>query len=440
MTDPQIAPQADPQADQVSPLPEKQSFAALRHRGFFWYFLLSAMAMMADSVEHVVSYDAMWDKFKSQELQGFAVISHWVPFLLFSIHAGALADRVDPRKVIILGMVLFMIATLGWGYFLLTDTLEVWHAVVLLIIHGLAGVFWAPAGQMLIHDIVGNDRLQSGVRLMATSRTLGVMLGPAMGGALLLFFDHAWALILNAFIYVPLIIWCLKAPYGPAFYPPEKKRRPAAMRGMTDIAAALKAAARHRIIMSMTLLAGGASFFVGNAHQALMPEFTDLLVPTGVTGLSENTMHYVALFGAGAAGALIAGVVLESRSLLTARPRTAFTLVLFWCVAMGSFAISGNYYLSFALLLVAGFLDLSFNSMTQTLVQLNTPPDARGKVLGLYAVSSLGMKSFSGVTVGIAGGLIGIQLSLGISAAALFLFTIGLMAYAMALPAQEPAE
>jgi hypothetical protein len=78
--------------------------------------------------------------------------------------------------------------------------------------------------------------------------------------------------------------------------------------------------------------------------------------------------------------------------------------------------------------------------MTQTLVQLNTPADARGKILGLYAVSSLGMKSFSGVTVGIAGGLIGIQWSLGLSAAALFLFTIGLMAYAMALPVGEPAE
>ena len=111
--------------------------------------------MMADNIEHVISYWVIFQKFQSPTLAGFAVISHWVPFLLFSIWSGALADKYDPRRVIQWGMYLFMLVTLAWGILFLTDRLEVWHAVILLVIHGFAGVLWGPAAQMMIHDIVG---------------------------------------------------------------------------------------------------------------------------------------------------------------------------------------------------------------------------------------------------------------------------------------------
>ena len=82
------------------------SFAALRHRGFRAYFLLSALAMMADNIEHVISYWVVHERFDSPALGGFAVVSHWLPFLLFSVYSGALADRLDPRRMIQLGMAL----------------------------------------------------------------------------------------------------------------------------------------------------------------------------------------------------------------------------------------------------------------------------------------------------------------------------------------------
>jgi len=69
------------------------AFAALRHRSFRAYFLTSAAAMMADNIEHVISYWVMFEKFQSPALAGFAVVSHWLPFLLFSVYSGALADR-----------------------------------------------------------------------------------------------------------------------------------------------------------------------------------------------------------------------------------------------------------------------------------------------------------------------------------------------------------
>jgi hypothetical protein len=72
------------------------------------------------------------------------------------------------------------------------------------------------------------------------------------------------------------------------------------------------------------------------------------------------------------------------------------------------------------LLFCAGFLELSFYAMAQALVQINAPAAMRGRVIGLFSMSALGLRSFSGVTVGLAGSLIGIHLSLALSAALLF--------------------
>lgn len=119
-----------------------KSFAALRHPGYRAYFLSMAVAMMADSIEHVISYWVIFEKFQSPALGGFAIVSHWLPFLLLSVHVGALADRFDPRRIIQLGMVLFMLVSIAWGILFLTDTLQMWHAMVLLVAHGIAGVLW----------------------------------------------------------------------------------------------------------------------------------------------------------------------------------------------------------------------------------------------------------------------------------------------------------
>src|SRR5438094_9708772 len=78
--------------------------------------------MMADSIEHVISYWIIFQKFHSPALGGFAVLSHWLPFLFFSVYSGALADRFDPRRIIQLGMLLFMAASLGWGLLFLTGS------------------------------------------------------------------------------------------------------------------------------------------------------------------------------------------------------------------------------------------------------------------------------------------------------------------------------
>ena len=411
----------DPHHGGPPPAAPPQSFAALRHPGYRAYFVGSALAMMADSIEHVISYWIMFQKFHSPALGGFAMLSHWLPFLFFSVYSGALADRFDPRRIIQLGMLCFMGASLGWGLLFLTDSLEMWHAMALLVLHGFAGVLWHPSAQLLIHDIVGTAHLQSAVRLGATARYLGLLFGPAVGGALLIAFGPAYAILLNAVIYLPLLSWLWKAPYGPRF----RKGGPApvrAVKGLSDIVSTVRDIAGNRTIASMILLAGLTSLFVGNGYQPQMPEFAHDL------GHGDPDMSYSMLLAADAAGALFAGVLLESLGLLQARPRTACVLAMLWCVAIASFAASSSYPLAIALLFAVGFLELSFNAMAQTLVQLRAPAPIRGRVIGLYLLSGLGMRAFSGVTIGVVGGMIGIHWSLALSALVLLAVIAALLA------------
>ena len=401
--------------------PDRRSYAALRFPASRNYLLGAALAMMADSVEHVVSYWIIFEKFQSPSLAGFAVIAHWVPFLLCSFWAGALADRYDPRRIIQIGMGLFMLVSLGWGILLATDTLEKWHAVILLIVHGLAGVLWAPAGQILVHDVVGGRQLQSAIRLLATSRTLGLLLGPAVGGGLLLIVGPTIGIFINVLIYLPLTLWLIN---NPKTINTDRETSSAPISSFRDMVDSIRQISGIPVVFAMSFLAGLAAFFVGNAHEPQMPEFARDL------GYGGEGFYYSLLLAANAIGALTAGIVLEAGSLLQAKTRTSFILGVLWACAIFGFAVSQNYVLAFCLLICAGFLDLSFNSMTRTLAQLHSPPEIRGRAIGLFNVGSLGCRAFSGFTVGFGGGMIGIHWSLGMSALVLFVCMVALFVWA----------
>src|ERR1051326_7706370 len=193
---------ARPSPQAIGAEQKQPAFAALRHRNFRFFFAGTMLAMMADNIEHVVSYWLLYQKFHSPALAGFAEISHWTPFLFLSIYFGGVADRYDCRKIVQAAQVLFMAVSAAWAILFFTDAIRMWHAVALLILHGLAGVMWAPAEQLLIPDIVGAEDLRSAVRLNATSRQLGLLFGPAVGAGLMLLLHPALALVVNVSIYL----------------------------------------------------------------------------------------------------------------------------------------------------------------------------------------------------------------------------------------------
>src|SRR4030095_2444648 len=168
-----------------------------------------------------------------------------------------------------------------------------------------------------------------------------------------------------------------------------------------------------------------SSFLVGNAFQAQMPEFAHDL------GTEQADSSYTVLLAANAAGALAGGVILGQRGFLQPRPQTAIVLTILWCASVAGFAAATSYALAVALMFIAGFLNLAAVAMAQALVQLEAPPHLRGRLIGLYYVSTNGLRAFSGVTVGILGSLIGIHWSLALSALVLLTITSVLFALSM---------
>ena len=400
--------------------PPGTKFGALQHRDYRRYFALVLLSATADNIEHVISYWVIFQAFHSPLLAGFAVISHWVPFLLFSVYAGSLADRYDCRKLIQISQGLFALASLAWAVLFLTGTLRVWHAAAILLIHGAAGVIGLPASQLIVYDIVGPERLPSAIRLNATSRYLAILFGPAVGGGLMLLLGPGQGLLANILIYVPFTLYLLRMPYT------GHRRDPGARRatgfGLADIQRLLGEARADSRLLTMILLGGTTSFLVGNAFQAQMPEYAHHL------GADEAGAWYSVLLAANAVGAIIGAVLLESSTFVTLSARAAILCALVWGVLMAIFPAAQNYPVAVLLLVLAGVFNVAFTSMAQTIVQLLAPPHLRGSMVGLFNTSMLGLRAGSGLTVGVLGALIGVQWSLTLSSAAVVLVAVSLLA------------
>jgi MFS family permease len=395
----------------------------MRHGPFRAYFGTGLLSMMADNVEHVISYWVIFQAFHSPTLAGFAVISHWTPFLVLGFWFGSLADRYDCRKILIASQLAFILASVAWALLFLTGTLQTWHAVVLLIVHGVAGALWSPAGQLIIHDIVGHDQLQSGVRLAATGRSVGLLFGPAVGGALLLVLGPAYGLMANALLYLPMTIWLLRTPYTGHLRTGSSDD--SARLSLADAVRTLREISGNRGILVMIALAGLSSLFIGNAYQAQMPAFA------AVFGSAQSEITYSVLLTASAAGSVLGGFGLESLAFFRQpRIRIAVMLALLWATSILLFAITSVYVLAVMALLVAGVLNIGFTSMAQAYVQLEAPPARRGRVVGLFSMSWNGLRVGSGVTVGLLGAVIGIHYSLALSALAFLAVGLALLAYA----------
>jgi MFS family permease len=404
------------------PVAAPRKFAALRNRDCRPYLFGAALAMMADNIEHVITYWVLWEKFHSPALSGFQVISHWVPFLLFSVYFGALADRYDCRRVIQAAQVLFMLVSAAWGVLFLTGSLRVWEACLLLVLHGLAGALWGPGEQLMLHDFVGSDDLPSAVRLNATFRSLGVLFGPVIGSVLLLGLGPTAGIFANIAFYLPLTLFLFRTKFTGHVRDGGVRRERI---GIIDSVRVLRQVGSNHTLVSMIILGGLGSFFVGASMQSSMPIFASDL------GAGSAGSAYGVLLFANGAGGVIGGILLEATGRVKPSVLAAVVSTGVYGLTSLFFAVTASYPLAVLLLLVGGVANLASMSIGQTVVQLLAPAADRGRVIGVYGMSANGLRFGSGVTVGLFGAIVGIHWSLGLSAAALCAGTLLAGVYAL---------
>jgi MFS family permease len=405
-------------------------FAALRSPECRRYLGGATLAMMADNIEHVITYWVIWQRFHSPALTGFEVISHWLPFLVLSPYFGGLADRYDCRKLIQASQGLFMAVSLCWGILFATGTLTVWDACILLILHGMAGALWAPPEQLLLEDFVGLPDLPSAIRLNSTARSLGILFGPVIGSALLLGLGPVHGIWVNIAFYLPLTILMARTKFTGhtrgGITAPARVGVLAAARVFRDVS-------RDRVLAAMIVLAGLGSFFVGSAMQTSMPS-----IAATTTGISSGTAYGVLLFANGLGGVL-GGLLLEGTGWIRLTVRAALWSTVIYGASTIFFALSHDYLIAAPLLVIGGIANLAALSITQTVVQLRAPADKKGQVIGVYGVGANGMRIGSGLTVGLFGAAVGLRPALGWSSAALCACAVILAGYLALAARRTPA-
>jgi len=398
-------------------------FAVFRARWYKGYWTGGTLLMAGDNAEHAITYWVIWQQFHSPLLGGFAVVSHWLPHLFFSIPFGALADRFDARRIIQVALGLFMAASVAWGVLILTDSLEPWHAVVLLLVHGFASALWHPADKLMIYDMVGREQLPSGIRLMATGLSLGMVVGPAIGAALLFTVGPAIGMLLNVALYLPFLVYLIVLPLDGH----DRAGGAVARMGLRDVFSVIRELPKYPAILVVRALQTGIGLLIGTALLPLFPEFGTLL------GLEESGLGYALLIVAMAAGAVIGGFVLEAVGALRPTPRVAVIGGAVFALAVLVFGISRNFALTLVALLIAGFATILAESVSQTVVQLAAPDAQRGRFVGAAQVTALGSRAGSGLVMGVLGAALGVTGAVTVTSATLLVITLVLLALATAL-------
>ena len=365
---------------------QPRRFPALTNPHFRLYWISSALAATADNVEHVIGYWVIWQVTHSPFWLGYAVVSHWLPFTLFSLHMGSLADRINSRYLIQFSQLLYVLASLGWGVLLLMDQLQPWHIAIMLLAHGFAGLIAGPSSQLLVYEMVGQSSLISAISLNSSIRHIATVLGPAIGGFLMATVGPGLGFFANIFLYLPLSLLMLKLPYRGS----SATRKGGA--SWQAIFEGLRAIREKPVTIGLLLISALTSLMLGNAFQSLMPAFAERL--------QLSSTGYSILLSANGVGAILGTLGLGIIGSTRLRPVVVTVGALLWSLLLIVFGAWLWFPLSFLTLCLIGTTSVIFTSMAQSIIQASAPDHLRGRIIGAYNLAAHGMRVVSGFIVG----------------------------------------
>jgi MFS family permease len=392
---------------QVAASPSVVRFPALRVPEFRLYWATSTVAMFADNVEHVIGYWLLWELTHSPFWLGYAVFAHWFPFLLFSLHAGAWADRFNNRHLLQITQACYVVSSGGLGLLAVTGQLQLWHMIVLLLVHGFSGVIQMPSSQVLVHDLVGKDYLPNALSLSAGSRYLAQFVGPVIGGLLLATLGPGGGLLANVLFYAPLTVaLVVLRPRVVSASQPQAT-------GWRGISEGLRFVLRDRTLLALTLLSAIPGALIGFGYQALMPALAE--------ELGAGQAGYSWLLSANGMGAIFGAAVLGYAGLLGHKGALVCAATLGWALLLALFAVVPWIWLAFVVLFLVGVTSIVSNALSQTLVQKLAPDHMRGRVLGVYSTAFFGPRVLSGVLLGALASSLGAHAAIGLLAVVIVL-------------------
>ena len=350
-------------------LGRRPQLAALRHRDFslLWIAtLLSSTARWADMV--VVGWLTL--ELTDSALMVGSVTGAKMAGYLAAPFMGVVADRVDRRWLLVIAAAVNLAVAAHMLLLFASGSLALWHVIALAILGSLTWALDNPTRQALVPDLVSKEALTNAIALNAVAVEITVVVGPALGGALIPVFGMTGAYAGISLVYLVDVLVLLRLR-------PVRRAAAAAHESPTkSLVEGLRYVRDNRTVLVLLIIACLLNLLAAPYRYAFLPVFARYILDAGPAG-------YGMLTAMAGVGALVAGLWVVSLGNVGRKGRLLVWHGLAWPASLLLFAASTSYYASAALLFIAGLTQAIVWTVIATLILGNTAQHMRGRVMGL---------------------------------------------------------
>lgn len=360
---------------------------ALRHRRFFWLWLGLLLSITGSQMQ-------LWALFwhvrqLSPNPIAVSVIgaARFIPIMLFSLLGGVVADRYSRRKVLFLTQSTSMLVAFGLWALTASGKIDLLHIYLLTAIQAVAMAFDTPARQSLVPNLVPSQDLPSAFSLQSIAFNTGSILGPALSGLVISYWGQEYTYLLNAISFLAVLLALIGI--GPI---PQRAQGLRDFRSaLLDVREGIRFIRHQPIILSSMILDFFATFF-SSANTLLPYVARDLL--------HVNEIAYGWLAAAQSIGAVMAGVLFSQLRLVKKQGPLLVSAVLMFGLATIFFGLADTFTLVFLALVLVGASDSVSTILRNTMRQLLTPDDLRGRMTSINQIFFMGGPQLGEVEAG----------------------------------------
>jgi len=375
-------------------------FSVFANRNFrlFWVGLL--VSMIGTVVQIIAQSWLVYTLTHSPFLLGLVGAAQAVPFLLLSLIGGNTADRVDKRSLLYITQSIMMILAFILGVLAATGKVEVWHVALIAVGMGIANSFDMPTRLAFVYELVGKEDIMSAVSLNSMLFNLAQISGPAIAGIVVSTIGNSWCFFLNAVSFLAFIVALKMMKLLPS---PERKMEDSTFKNITE---GLRYVRATPVLRSVIVIAALCSIFV-MPYGVLMPVFAGDVLKVGAKGFGF-------LMTCTGIGALAGGLIIAGAGDIRRKGRLLFTGATVFSAAILLFSFSRIFYLSCIFLVISGFFFLFQSSISDTIVQITTPDEMRGRIMGIYSLAFMGLSPLGSLQMGTLAQFFGAPFAIGL--------------------------
>ncbi|MFM7451399.1 MAG: MFS transporter [Actinomycetota bacterium] len=347
---------------------------SFKHRNFKILFSANFLSNIGTWAQGVAQAWLILELTDSGTYLGIVTSLQFAPILFFSISGGKIADKFNKRRVLMLTNLTAGISALSVATLVLTENIKIWHVMFFAFMLGMGNAIDAPVRQSFNVEVVGKQDLPNAVGLNSTNFNIGRLIGPGLSGLLIAAYGTGVSFLLNGFSYLVVIVALINIRESELFIE-EKKSSSTKIRE-----AVAYVAARPDILAVMITVFFATSF-------GLNFNIFNTMMATQV--FDKGAAEYGALGSILAVGSL-SGAIISARLEKKRGPRFVMIGSMIFSAILILSAFAPTYLVYSILLPIIGCVALLTFIGANTMVQLRTDSQIRGRVMGIYLTVFLG--------------------------------------------------